>query len=115
LLAVEKAAEIGFGKYIISATAPFTKTDLIPLRKNAPGVVARLFPGYEEVYRSMDWKMFPEIDRVYVNIKARTELGWKPKYDFRYALDCIKVGKDFRSELSNLIGIKGYHPKSFRT
>lgn len=115
LLAVEKAAEIGFGKYIISATSPFTKTDLIPLRKNAPGVVARLFPGYEEVYRSMDWKMFPEIDRVYVNIKARTELGWKPKYDFRYALDCIKVGKDFRSELSNLIGIKGYHPKSFRT
>lgn len=112
LLAIEKAAEIGFDKYIISATTPFAKADLSSLRKNAAEVVARLFPDYEEVYHSKDWKMFPEIDRVYVNEKARNQLGWKPKYDFRYVLDCIKNGKDFRSELSNLVGKKGYHPKS---
>ena len=57
--------------------------------------------------------MLPGIDRVYVNEKARTELGWKPKYDFRYVLDCIKNGKDFRSGLSKLIGIKGYHSEVF--
>jgi hypothetical protein len=26
------------------------------------------------------WKLFPEIDCVYVNRLARTELGWQPKY-----------------------------------
>ena len=112
LLAVEKATAIGFGKYIISATSPFDKTDLISLRNNAPEVVARLFPDYKEVYKSKGWKMFPEIERVYVNEKARTQLGWKPKYDFRYVLDCIENGRDFRSKLSHLIGIKGYHSGS---
>jgi nucleoside-diphosphate-sugar epimerase len=113
LLAVEKAPATGFGKFIISATSPFAKTDLISLRKNAPAVVANLFPDYKEIYHSRNWKMFPEIDRVYVNEKARTQLGWKPKYDFRYVLDCVRNGRDFRSELSNLIGIKGYHSKLF--
>jgi nucleoside-diphosphate-sugar epimerase len=113
LLAVEKATAIGFGKFIISATSPFAKTDLISLRKNAPAVVANLFPDYKEIYHSRNWKMFPEIDRVYVNEKARTQLGWKPKYDFRYVLDCVRNGRDFRSELSTLIGIKGYHSKLF--
>src|SRR5690242_6982424 len=44
LLAMERAAEIGFGKYIVSATTPFTLDDLAELRDDAPAVVARLFP-----------------------------------------------------------------------
>ena len=113
LLAIEKAASIGFGKYIISSTSPFSKTDLNSLRNNALAVIAKLFPDYDEIYRSKNWKMLPEIDRVYVNEKARTELRWKPKYDFRHVLDSIKKGEDFKSELSKLIGIKGYHAEVF--
>ena len=113
LLAIEKAPWIGFGKYIISATSPFSEGDLISLRNNAPPVVAKYFPGYEEIYRLKNWKMFPQIGRVYVNEKARTELHWKPKYDFSHALNCFRSGKDFRSELSKLIGVKGYHSKLF--
>ena len=113
LLAIEKAATIRFGKYIISATSPFSIDDLTSLRNDAPGVVDKLFPDYKKIYQSKNWKMLPGIDRVYVNEKARTELGWKPKYDFRYILDCIKQGNDFRSELSKLIGIKGYHSAAF--
>jgi nucleoside-diphosphate-sugar epimerase len=113
LLAIEKAPQTGFGKYIISATSPFSKGDLISLRNNAPDVVTKLFPDYEEIYRLRNWRMLPGIDRVYVNEKARTELGWKPKYDFRYVLDCIKKGMDFRSELSKSVGIKGYHSEVF--
>ncbi len=67
LLAIEKAAEIGFGKYIISAISPFSKNDLISLRNDAPSIVAKLFPDYEEIYRLKNWEMLPEIDRVYVN------------------------------------------------
>ena len=113
LLAIEKAAAIRFGKYIISATSPFSKSDLISLRNDAPKVVDKLFPDYKKIYQLKNWKMLTGIDRVYVNEKARAELGWKPKYDFRYVLDCIKHGNDFRSELSKLIGIKGYHSEEF--
>jgi len=114
LLAIEKAYEIGFGKYIISATTPFSKNDLVELRNNASNVVERLFPDYKEIFKHKNWKMLPEIDRVYVNKKALNELGWKPKYDFRYILESIKKGGDFRSDLSKQVGIKGYHDVEFQ-
>ena len=113
ILAIEKATEIGFGKYIISATSPFTHADLVDLRRNAPSVVERIYPDFKELYEVKNWKMFPEIDRVYINEKARIELGWKPRYGFRHVLDCLKQGKDFRSSLSIEIGIKRYHSKQF--
>ena len=45
-LALEKAPELGFGRYIISATTPFTREDLAELHTDAPAVVARHAPGY---------------------------------------------------------------------
>ena len=113
LLAVDMAAHIGFGNYIISASSPFSKADLQQLRNDAPGVVARLFPDYEELFRRRNWKMLPQIDRVYVNQKARTALGWEPKYDFHFALDRLVTGQDFRSELTHTVGSKGYHAEVF--
>jgi nucleoside-diphosphate-sugar epimerase len=111
LLAIEKAPEIGFGKYIISATTPFTKQDLVGLHADAPSVVAKYFPDYTDIYQ--EWKMVPRIDRVYVNEKARTELGWTPKYDFGYILHCLERGQDYRSSLSIAVGEKAYHSEKF--
>ena len=53
--------------------------------------------------------MFPKLDRVYVNERARSELGWAPQYDFRRILDRLKAGADPRSELARAVGAKGYH------
>lgn len=111
--ALEKASSISFGKYIISATTPFTYDDLSELASDAPKVVKRLYPDYAEVFKGKGWKMFPSIERVYVNERARKELDWQPKYDFRYALDCIKSGIDYRSALSIKTGSKGYHTEKF--
>jgi nucleoside-diphosphate-sugar epimerase len=109
LLAMERAAEIGFGKYIVSATTPFTPDDLAGLRDDAPAVVRRLFPDYEAEYARRGWRMFPSIGRVYVNARARAALGWAPRYDFRSVLDALKSGADPRSPLARAIGAKGYH------
>ena len=111
LLAMEKASAIGFGRYIITATTPFTWDDLPELNVNAPSVVARYFPGYDEVFAARGWKMFPKIDRVYVNERARNDLGWQPKYGFAEMLARIKSGDDLRSPLARAIGAKGYHLK----
>jgi UDP-glucose 4-epimerase len=109
LLALERAPDVGFGRYIISATTPFERDDVDELHRDAPGVVRRLFPQFEEVYASRGWTMLPVIDRVYVNAHAREELGWSPAYDFRRALDAVASGEDPRSPLTFAVGAKGYH------
>jgi UDP-glucose 4-epimerase len=111
LLAMERAAEIGFGKYIVSATTPFTHADLAGLREDAPAVVSRLFPGYQAEYDRRGWRMFPSVGRVYVNTRARADLGWSPRYDFRAVLDALQADEDPRSPLARAIGAKGYHDK----
>ena len=111
LRALERAAQIGFGKYIVSATTPFTPDDLAALRDDAPAVVRRLFPDYEAEYARRDWRMFPSVGRVYVNARARADLGWSPRYDFRSVLDALKAGEDPASPLARAIGAKGYHDK----
>ena len=113
LLAGEKAPEIGFGKYIISATTPFRREDLDDLRKDAPGILSKRVPEFEEIYHRLNWKMYPGIDRVYVNDAARNELGWQPKYNFIHILNCLKQGSSPFSQLANVVGSKGYHSEIF--
>ena len=112
LLAMSRAPAIGFGKYIVSASTPFTRGDLAGLGQDAPAVVRRLFPGQEREYARRGWAMFPTIDRVYVNARARAELGWRPRYDFRHVLGQLKAGQDPRSPLAQTVGAKGYHAVS---
>ena len=52
------------------------------------------------------------IDRVYVNSRAREQLGWRPRFDFRYVLDRLKCGEDVFSPLAREVGVKGYHLQS---
>ena len=113
LLALEKASLIGFGRYIVSATTPFTRDELFDLRAHAPLVLKRRVPDYEAEYARRGWKMFPGIDRVYVNERARNDLEWRPQYDFRSVLDRLKAGADPRSPLSRTVGSKGYHSRKF--
>jgi UDP-glucose 4-epimerase len=109
LLALERAPEIGFDRYIISATTPFARADAPALQEDAPAVVARLFPHYAHIYAQRGWRMFPRIERVYDNARARERLGWAPRHDFSYALDRLAAGEDPRSALTHAVGAKGYH------
>ena len=112
LLALEKAPSIGFGRYVISATTPFTRDDLTNIRSDLPAVIELRFPDYEQLYAARGWRMFPSIERVYVNERARRELGWVPRYDFAHALERLGNNEDPRSELARSIGAKGYHTAS---
>jgi UDP-glucose 4-epimerase len=111
--AIERAGDIGFGVYVISATTPFTRADLAELRTDAPRVVKRRAPQHEAEYARRGWKMFPGIDRVYVNGLARDALGWAPRHDFAYVIDRLAAREDPRSELARAIGSKGYHDEVF--
>jgi nucleoside-diphosphate-sugar epimerase len=113
LLAMEKASAIGFASYIISATTPFSEDDLLELRSDAKAVLKRRLPKYEVEYKRRGWKMFPRIDRVYVNKRARKELGWEPRHNFNNVLDRLKANNKLLSPLAYIIGSKGYHSTAF--
>lgn len=108
-LALARAPRLGFGRYIVSATPPFAREDLAQLRSDAPTVVRRLFPDHVTEFDRRGWRMFPGLDRVYVNDRARADLGWTPRFDFRHVLDLVRAGEDIRSPLARAVGTKGYH------
>ena len=113
LCALERVQAIGFGRYIISATTPFTRDDVAELRRDAPAVVDRRVPGWRAIYDRLGWRMAPSIERVYDNERARLDLAWRPRHDFRSVLARVAespvIEPDIRSELARAIGLKGYH------
>jgi nucleoside-diphosphate-sugar epimerase len=114
LVAADRAPSVGFTKYIISATTPFSRNDTAELRSDAPRVVRRYVPEFEAEFARRGWTMIPGIDRVYVNDRARAELGWQPRHDFRALIARLQAGDDIRSPLAREIGSKGYHDRIFR-
>jgi UDP-glucose 4-epimerase len=112
LAAIAKAPTLGFDRFIISATTPFTRQDLIELRTHAPPVVRRCCPDYEAEYLRRGWSAPDSIDRVYVNQRARMLLGWQPQYDFSYVIQQLRAGQDYGSPLARAVGSKGYHASS---
>jgi UDP-glucose 4-epimerase len=111
--ALEKARTIRFGRYIVSATTPFAPADCALLGRDSAAAIRRQFPQCEPLFAARGWKLPPRLDRVYINRRAREELGWAPRYDFRYVLDCLASNLDFRSALALEVGSKGYHDRSF--
>jgi UDP-glucose 4-epimerase len=113
LLALGRAPSIGFARYIVSATSPFEQCHLGALACHAAGVVHELYPECAQLYAARGWRLFPAIDRVYVNERARRELGWRPEFDFAHVLRSLRDGRDFRSTLAREVGSKGYHDTRF--
>jgi UDP-glucose 4-epimerase len=113
LLAVERAPGIGFARYIVSATSPFEQRHLAALARDAADLVRELYPECAQLYAARGWHLFPAIDRVYVNERARRELGWRPEFDFAHVLHSLHRDRDFRSALAREVGSKGYHDTRF--
>jgi UDP-glucose 4-epimerase len=112
-LAIARAPAIGFGKFIISATSPFTQADLPDLSRDAGAVILRHYPQAADLFAQAGWSLPQALDRVYVNARARRALGWAPRHDFAHVLACLAAGREFRSDLALSIGWKGYHDEVF--
>ncbi len=70
LKAAGRAPSIGFGKYIISATTPFSREDCARLRNDAPAVVTERAPGGRTTTRGADGAWFREST-------ASTTIRWR--------------------------------------
>ncbi|MDT0349125.1 NAD-dependent epimerase/dehydratase family protein [Pseudonocardia charpentierae] len=109
LCAAARAPELGFGRYVISATTPFTPDDLPELAVDAAAVINRIYPGIGDDYARRGWRLPPTLDRVYSNALARRDLHWTPRYDFPTVVDLVRSAGDPRSPLARTVGAKGYH------
>ena len=90
--ALEKAPELGFGLYIISASPPFQRSDARALIEDAPAVIARYFPQAAETYARAGWELPQSIDRVYDPALAERELGFRCCTDFGAVLAALDAG-----------------------
>jgi UDP-glucose 4-epimerase len=113
LLAAQRAAEIGFARYLISATTPFLEDDLAELRTDAAAVFARRAPRAAAVWAERGWRFPSRLDRVYVNAKARDELEWRPEFDLDAVAAMVARGGSVRTPLSQVIGSKEYAGSSY--
>jgi UDP-glucose 4-epimerase len=84
--ALGRAPELGFDTFIVSAPTPFAPEDCVELIADAPAVVARYFPRYQDVYARLGWSMFRSIDRVYVAERAARRLGFTCRTGFKEKL-----------------------------
>ena len=89
LLALDRAPEIGFGTFIISATTPFDRSEAEELKRDAAAVVLRHFPEAAELYAKQGWTLPPSIGRVYDSRLAEERLGFRCESDFTAILDAL--------------------------
>ena len=82
IVALDRAPQLGFDTFIISALTPFSPDDCEQLMDYAPLVVHRYFPRYREIYARRGWTMFDYIDRVYDSNKAMRRMGFVCQTDF---------------------------------
>ncbi|KAL2871231.1 NAD-dependent epimerase/dehydratase family protein [Aspergillus lucknowensis] len=112
--AMNKARDIRWGKYIISAPPPFSNDagTLDTLNRDAGAVIAKLFPEVNAIFQERGWKHLARFDRVYDSSKAVKELGWEPRYTFEKTIERLARGEPWRSPLTARVGKKGYHAVS---
>ncbi|TFL05397.1 NAD dependent epimerase/dehydratase family protein [Pterulicium gracile] len=108
-----RAAAIQFGRYIISATSPFRRDaeTLARLDSDAAAAFFESIPGAQEVFEHRGWRFLARVDRVYDSSEAVRELEWEPEWTIEKVVERLGRGEDWRSELTYLVGKKGYHAK----
>jgi UDP-glucose 4-epimerase len=113
LLAAERAPHLGFRRYVISATTPFRREDLPQLRTDASALFNRRAPLAAEVWAGRGWRFPSRLDRVYVNAGARSELGWRPRFDLHAIAQMVASDSTVRTPMARRVGAKEYVASSY--
>jgi UDP-glucose 4-epimerase len=92
VLALEKAPQIGFGTFILSAPPPFAREEARELIEEAPSAILRHYPQAAEIYARAGWRLPDHLDRVYDPSRAERELGFRCKTDFGAVLRALESG-----------------------
>lgn len=91
--ALDRAPEIGFDTFILSAPTPFRRDELAAVKADAPTVIARYYPDAARLYVQRGWTLPASIDRIYDASHAKRTLGFRCRTDFGSVLDALREGR----------------------
>jgi UDP-glucose 4-epimerase len=91
--ALERAPELGFGTFIVSAPPPFAPEQCEELLRDAPAAIARRFPEAADLYARAGWRLPERIDRIYDPARAEARLGFRCATDFAAILSALAAGR----------------------
>jgi nucleoside-diphosphate-sugar epimerase len=94
IAALERAPAIGFATYIASAPTPFSRDDVVELKRDARAVIARLFPDAAELFTARGWSLPASIGRVYDASAIESGLGFRCATDFAAILAAMRAGDE---------------------
>lgn len=94
LAALERAPDIGFDTFIVSAPTPFAREDVRRLKTNAVDVILEKFPDAAELYAARGWSLPSSIGRVYDAGHAERRLGFRCSTSFSDILAALREESD---------------------
>ena len=92
VVALDRAPDIGFDTFILSAPTPFARDEAVALKQDAQSVIARHFPDAAALYAARGWVLPTSIDRVYDASHAERVLGFRCQTDFAALLSALRAG-----------------------
>ncbi len=93
VVALDRAPEIGFGTFVISAPTPFVPSEAEELKRDAASVIRRHFPQAADLYARKGWALPRSIGRVYDAGLAERRLGFRCQTDFAAVLAALDRGE----------------------
>lgn len=92
IAALERAPDLGFDLFVVSAPTPFDRGEAAELKRDAAAVVARHFPDAPELFAKAGWVLPASLGRVYDAGHAERRLGFRCRTGFAEVLDALRSG-----------------------
>jgi nucleoside-diphosphate-sugar epimerase len=93
LAALDRAPDVGFGLYLVSAPTPFDRSEATTLKADAKTVITRDFPDAAALYARHGWSLPESISRVYDASAIERDLGFRCQTDFSAVLAALRDGE----------------------
>ncbi len=90
VMALEKAPEIGFGLFLVSAPPPFARADAEALKHDARSLILQHYPDAADLFAARGWQLPASLGRVYDPSLAAQQLGFRCRTDFAAVLQALR-------------------------
>lgn len=94
VVALDRAPELDFDIFIISAPTPFERVEAAELKRDAAAVIARHFPDSRTLYARRGWRLPTSLGRVYDSGHAERRVGFRCRTSFANVLDALREGRE---------------------
>ncbi len=93
IAALERAGDMGFGLYIVSAPTPFSRSSVRRIKDDAASMICEMFPEAQDLYGAAGWQLPRSIGRVYDGSLITRELDFQYETTFDTILSAMRDGR----------------------